>query len=331
MDECKIIRYETPYKEALRTYLHKIYPRYTSAYVDYCLQQNSVKPDEQPALLVVNSENDIVGCNLYFNTKAKVLGTIKNVRWSYNTFLDGDRRKTMGLDLMLETMRIPSWAIGLSEVNRKIQKKLKAQFFDGLYNYFFVGRTIFFAILKHAFSKKNEVADIDAIWVREQKFVRVSSANEMNIPSEGFWCNGKVDVEFIRDRQFFDYRFFKNKTHHYTVYQLVQRNGKNTCYFVVRPILFKGVPTLFLVDFRYDMNHPEHGELIVKAANQLATRSMMGGVFCMTNDPNISRVISQQLLNFKTPNDLLAPKTDGVKKGMYIYVTAADSDADFLR
>ncbi len=331
MDECKIITYTPDYESELRNYLQKTFPSFSDSYFDYCIQQVSLKEGEQTALLVINSENKIVGCNLYFNTKAKILGEVRNVKWSYNTYLDNDYRKSVGLDLMLETKKIESLGIGLSEVNRKIQKKLKTQFFDGLYNYFFINNTVLLSVVRHYVKREKSLSKVLSLQVGKRKFIQVLSSSDLKIPNDGFWCKGRVDVEFVRDKRFFDYRFFDNRIYDYYVYKLVNNDGQDLCYFVVRPIMFKGIPTLFIVDFRYDTNISEYGKLIVKAANKLAMKVCMGGVFCMTNDPNISSVITRKPLHFKSANDLLAPKSLGIKKGMMVYVTSADSDADFMR
>lgn len=331
MDECKIIKYTDDYKDELWGYLRKTYPHYSGTYIDYCIQQVSLNSDEQSPILVLNGQNRIVGCNLYFNTKARILGVVRNVWWSYNTFLDAEYRKKIGLDFMLDTMKTNSFGIGLSDVNRKIQKKSKARFWDGLYNCFFVSWSIPFVLMGHLLNKENRISEIGFIKTGKTIFERVSSSSMLNIPNEGFWYGGCVDIEFVRDKNFFDYRFLNNKVYNYSVYRVVGNSGKDSCYFVVRPFMFKGVPALFLVDFRYDMKHPEYGKLIVMAANKLARKSKMGGVFCMTNDPHVSSAIERKWLHFKTPNDLLAPKSMGIKPDMSFFVTAADSDADFLR
>lgn len=331
MDECRIIQYTVQYRKRLWDYLHKTYPHYTDSYIDYCVEHAGTQKGQQPVLLVVKPDDNIVGCNLYFNTKAKVLGVEKNVRWSYNTFLDLEYRRTMGLDFTLENIKTESFGIGLSLVNRKIQKKIKALFFEGLYNCFFVNRSVCFSILMKLIGRSITITDKKQIKVGRNLFKKIQCSDEMKIPSGGYWCQDHAQVDFIRDKEFLDYRFFENKVFDYHIYKLVQDGPNDSCYFVVRPLLFKGVPSLFLVDFRYDMNNNEMPTLIIKAVNKIARKSGLGGVFCTTNDKAMIKYINKKLISFKVPNDLLAPRSQGMNEACVIPVTAADSDVDFLR
>lgn len=78
-------------------------------------------------------------------------------------------------------------------------------------------------------------------------FYRIDKLEQMSFTSDGFWQND--DIEIIRDKSFFEKRFF-NIYKKYVVYEgYLCRNL--VCYFVVRVAHYKGFDVVSLVDFRY--------------------------------------------------------------------------------
>ena len=122
-------------------------------------------------------------------------------------------------------------------------------------------------------------------------------------------------------------RFLSNKVHPYLLYRL---EGEY-CYFVVRYVVFKHVPTLFLVDYRYDRSKVEQLPLIFKAVTSLANHSRMGFVLLMSSDSNTDSFLSKKRFLLRRSTDFVASKCLGLNNHMSSFVTAADSDADFIR
>lgn len=330
MESYKIIEYTNDYRESLRLYLHKIYPDYTDAYIDYCVHY-SVKnhSEEQSSLLVVNGRGEIVGCHLYYNTKAKVCGIEMNVRWGHDTYLDVIFRHKTHFPLVIS--KIDAFGIGLSEVNKKIQKHYNILFFDNLNNYLWVNKCLIGGLFRTIIKKESKgFKALERIVFKDYYFRKANNVEDLIIPEDGYWCNDNVDVDFIRDRDFFEYRFFNNKVHSYFVYHLDNGKDYDVCYFVVRPIRFRQMETLFIVDFRYDLSCPQQLKAILNAANTLAKHNKIGVVLFTSNDTTVNMFYNR--LNWKkSPIDLYAKGRYKTLEGASLFVTAADSDVDFLR
>ena len=149
----------------------------------------------------------------------------------------------------------------------------------------------------------------------------------MRILNDGYWNRDICDIDFVRDELFLKKRFFTNKVHHYYLYQL---DGEN-CYFVVRYVKFKHIPTLFVVDYRYDNNYKEQFQMIIKAVSLLANKSKLGLVLLMSSDKHTDSLLSKKRLLLKRSTDFIASRCLGLNNKMTTFVTAADSDADFIR
>ena len=330
MEDYKIVEYTDTYKERLRIYLHKIFPKYPDEYIEYCISFSAKNnAEENPTLLVVNNKDEIVGCHLYYNTKAKVMGQITQVRWGHDTFLDEDyRHKTVFPRVISE---IDAFGIGLSKTNKVIQQHYEILFFDSLYNFLWLNHYILTDLLR-CLRKKEPKAfrATDKLTTKSFHFNLANNIEDIKFPKDGFWCNEAIDVEFIRDRSFLNYRFFKNKVHQYFVYHLETEKDCDVCYFVIRPIRFKGLNTLFIVDFRYEVSKPQQFKAIMLGAKKLAKHNKMGAILFTSNDSNVN-LLYNRLLWKKSPVDFYAKGRFKTLKDASIFVTAADSDVDFLR
>jgi len=321
--DVRIIRYENKYKEKLKGYIHKTHPLFSHAYVDYVIENASSKIDDHHSFLVVDSNDSIVGTHMLYNTQALICGKCVNTAWGHDTYLDEDLRHTFGLDFVIEINSEGHFGIGLSDVNRKLHKKMKSTSWDNLVNYCYPTCSLPLSLLLRpkSIKRKKEIA------TKHGSFVLCESAELLNIPNIGFWNKGFCDIDFIRNADFLKKRFLSNKVHPYLLYQL---EGEY-CYFVVRYVVFKHVPTLFLVDYRYDRNKEEQLSLIFKTVNVLAKHSNMGFVLLMSSDSNTDSFLSKKRFLLKRSTDFIASKCLGLSNNMTSFVTAADSDADFIR
>lgn len=321
--EYKIISYDRSFKEKLLVFMRQIAPQFSNAYVAYCVSRADADDEEQPSILVVDENKNIVGCNLFYQTEVMIAGKRLHTVWSHDTYLNQEVRAFMGLDFVLAVNNTAYFGIGLSDINRKILKKLRLTFWDNLYNYCFPTKSFLFSILL----RPGKIKALDRICVGNEGFLRVSKASDINIPNDGFWYGGVHDIDFIRDEDFFKTRFFENNTFDYCVYQL---QGQY-CYFVVRYVKFKGVPTLYVVDYRYDSDKPYQMDLIVSASEALANKSNLGLVLMMSNDKYVAQLTGKKRFLLKKPTDYVATRRVKVNSQMSSFVTAADSDVDYMR
>lgn len=330
MENYKIVECTNDYNDRLQLFLHKVFPNYSDEYIDYCVSHSYKNNlEDKSTLLVVNNKDEIVGCHLFYNTKANVLGKITNVRWGHDTFLDESfRHKTTFPRIISE---IDAFGIGLSEINKKIQQHYNILFYDNLYNYLWLNNYIIADIFRCILKKEpNEFGVKNRIEVKGYVFNRANNVDDITFPKDGFWCNNSIDVDFIRDRNFMEYRFFNNKVHQYYIFHLETEEDHDVCYFIVRPIRFKGFYTLYIVDFRYDLSKPQQLKAIFRAANKLAKYNKMGSVLVTSNDTTLNLIYNHFYWK-KSPIDLYAKGRYKSLKGANLFITAADSDVDFLR
>lgn len=317
----KIIDYSSEWHDKLITYLKKIFPTYLDSYIEYCIHHST---DRVPSIIVINDNNDIVGCHLYFCTKALIKGEIVDTQWGHDTFLDPEYRAEIGLDLILRTIATKSFGIGLTDINEKIQKKLKAVFFKGVYTYYTITRKVLYSPFQALFHIEPKLYDEDSLSLGGYRFHRVKKVEELEIPNRGFWFNGMNDIEFVRDDSFLKERFLDNKVHKYIMY--TYKHLDDNCYFVVRKTHYRGMPALTLSDYRY--TNADMIKLILDATKKIARKSNIGIILFVSGDHNLSESIKGTLY-YGSPIDFVA--NNKMVYGMTFCITGADSDADFFK
>ncbi len=345
MGDVRIIRYTPEYYHDLYLYIKKTWPGRVDNYIDYCLKDSTENKDElSPNLIVLNDKNQIVGCHLFFRAKALICGKEQIVHWGHDTFLDEAYRGDAGAMLMMEMQKIPHFGMGLSAVNKKIQRVLRTVFLKEIVIYAFLNcfffRSLFQLILKKRASSVH-LLHPGVLKIGKNCFSEVMEANTLRIPNNGYWCKGEVDIDFIRDKDYLSKRFFHNFNAYY-FYRLLTGEEYDSCYFVVRPIVYKKILTLSIVDFRYDLKRPEQFSWILKAANEMAKLNKIGLVLYTSHlehrKPLIKLANSFSVLSFvplllrKTQAmDFIATSSLHLPSSATSVVTGADSDYDFLR
>lgn len=331
MTEFQIIEYNLNYKEKLNQYFHKIHPDFSDQYIEFIVNQAVDEEGKYPAFLVINENDDIVGCQMYYYNTAKIHGNIEPLLWGHDTFLDEDYRKYAGLDFILKTYTRISYGIGISPVNKKILKKTKAAFWN-IYNYYFFNTFIFWNLCQRLLKVKKSLSlrKINNINIGSQTFELAEKVLDLKIPNNGFWNDKDVEADFNRGEKFMGYRFFNNPIFKYQVYHLNNNPEKDDCYFVVRAIYHKELKTLCIVDYRYDVHKKEQLRLILKAANCIAKKNHCGMIHLLTSDKNIETAIKNKF-HIKKPGDFAIPKKYKFDKNRNIIATTADSDGDYHR
>lgn len=323
-----IIRINQKYRETLITYLHKIYPDKTDVYAKYCAD-TAIDVEDAQSLLVINNQNQIVGCHLFFETKAMIKGEERRVLWGHDTFLNPEFRNELGLEFVFEIASVKDqFGYGLSDVNRKIQKRMPMIAFigNGMRKYCFFNPWVLWGGVKRIFCLSHIPSAMpETVAVKNRKFILCSSTSQMEFHNGGYWNRSNMDVDFIRDEAFMNHRFFFNPVHRYYVYASEQSDS----YFVARPIIFKGFNALFVVDFRYDMSCPEMFDFIFDAAEKLSRQLHMGVMMFTTNDPLAEKRYATSKWCRTKYVDLIANKKNGVNSQSTMLVTAADSDGEF--
>lgn len=325
MKEYCIIKYNSSYKDKLYNYIRKISPHASHEYIVYCVNKSD---GIIPSILVIDGNDNIVGCHLHFSTKLYAKGDIKDVAWGHETFLDEEYRFA-GLDFVLAINCDNTLGIGYSDINREIQRKLKKNvLMENIYNYFLMNLFFPWCITRRFFCRTipqlKEIKKINAKVV----FNLVNNSSEICVPNNGFWFESQIDYDLIRDKDYLDYRFFKNKVFDYSVYEYHNNIGES-CYFVVRPILYRGISTLLLVDYRY-YGSEKLMDYILACVKKIALKNHIGLIQTTGGMNSVERAFSSWFC-IKRHGASMIHKSLCPKPTDFISITPSDSDVDFNR
>ena len=325
MKDFKIIAYQTSYKEKLYAYLNKIAQNKDDNYIKYCIEKSC---GVIPTVLVVNGVNDIVGCHLFFNTSLMAKGEEKKVAWGHETFLDEDYRSEAGVEFVMAINGNNTLGIGYTDINLKIQKKLKQNvLIETTFNYFLFNFFSPLGVLKKLLKTELNPLKTPQKIKAGVEFRLVRDINDIDIPEKGYW-HKNVEFDLIRDKAYLEDRFLNNNIFDYTIYENHSDNGE-TCYFVVRPILYRGIPTVLLVDYRYYGNHRLLG-CILKATKKLAARNFISLIQTTGGMKEVEDVFNSRMC-VKRPVKSMIHKSLNPMASDHISITPADSDVDFNR
>ena len=158
-------------------------------------------------------------------------------------------------------------------------------------------------------------------------FELANSVKDLRLIEDGYWYKDKVDIDLYRGEDYLNKRFFDNSVHTYYVY--CESKTTIPCYFVVRPVLYRGIGALLLVDYRYDSNCPEILTHMIKAVKKLALRNHIGLILTTTGDEGVVRMFKGPFAIIKRAEVVTNKKVTTDAK-CRIPITPADSDNDFL-
>lgn len=326
----RIIPLSEKYKEKLTAYMHQIYPSFSDAYIKYDIEESlGNKIQASKSLIVVDNNNEIVGCHLNFITKALIKGKEKIVVWGHNTFLNESYRKSIGMDFVLEIASIKNgFGYNLSDVNSKIQHLIKANVFvNGLRLFRVFNCWIIWGYFKKVIGLFPKIPDIfpEEIRLKNTIFKLCKTANEIAIPNNGYWNKDVCEVDFIRDEEYLNKRFFHNPVNKYYTYTNKQRN----CYFTIRPITHNGILGLQLVDFRYEQMHVHIANDISIAINKISKVLHAGIIMFITSDKSFKTIYETKTTCKSWPIAFVGGKNNISSQDAYIIVNSADSDGEF--
>lgn len=324
MEKFKILEYNTKYRDKLKVYLKRIAHNTGDNYVDYCISQSE---GSKPSIIVVDEYDNIVGCHLFFNTRLMAKNEENNIAWGHDTYLNQGYRKAAGLDFVLTIISKNTVGIGLSDIARKILDKLKRDIWmESVHSYFLLNIFFAFGLVKRILKSNQVPLKLEDIIESGKTFRLVKNACDIMIPNGGYWFKNMVDYDLIRDKEFLNYRFFNNKVFDYSVYEYHNDSG-DSCYFVVRPILVRGIPAVSLVDYRF-CGDPNQMVCILSAVKKIAKKNHIGVVQTIGGIKEIDRVF-KSLWCYKRSVECLMHKSLKAKPTDSISVTPADTDFDF--
>lgn len=326
----RIIQLTPEYKDKLTEYMHQKYPTFSDTYIKYDIEEALGKElHSSKSLIAVNNNNEIVGCHLNFITKALIKGKEKNVLWGHNTFLDEYYRKSIGMDFVLEIAAIKDgFGYGLTDINSKIQHLIKSNVFvNGLRFYRVFNIWAIWGIFAKAFgiSQKKLCLFPPEIRLKNTTFKLCTTVDEIEIPNNGYWNKDVCEIDFIRDKEYLNKRFFLNHVNNYYTYT----NKQGNCYFTIRPIIHSGIHGLQIVDFRYNQNQKEVAKDISNAIGKICKSIRAGVTLFTTSDKSFKAIYDNKRTSKSWPIAFVGGKNNISSSDSYIIVNTADSDGDF--
>jgi len=332
----EIVHFEPKHYEKLLAFSKRVWPEKSEEYLKYRLFQFPEQvEDNKNNMLVINNDGKVIGCVLFFITKARIDGKEEKIVWGHDLFVEEQYRGAASLRLMIEVSDIPlSFGAGATDINLKIQKELGAKYMTIQYHYVIFNIWAFKLLLIKlkliGIPGNDKYSFPDRLKIGNLKFKKISNVNELNIPNNGYWNAPGMDIDFVRDEHFLRKRFFENFLR-YHFYKLEHDDASeyDECYFVVRPVIESGFPVLSIVDYRFDLRKPEQFKLVLKAVAKLGKSNRFPLVTVRTSMklkklnlyPLVYRTNSRQYIGGPSLFDNSNPK---------VLVTCADSDTDFL-
>lgn len=331
----KIVNYESKHYEELLAFSKKIWPEKPEEYLKYRLLQIPEQiEDNKINLLVLNDDGKIVGCTLYFPTRARIYGKEEKIFWGHDMYVEENYRGAAGLLLIIEMCNIKTaFGFGTTDINFKIQKELGTKFIGVARQYVILNicslKLLLIKLRLIKISPSHRYCFPDKLKVGKYIFNKISDVKDLNIPDKGYWCDSSIDIEFIRDKHFLKNRFFENFAK-YQFYCLMKANSSepDECYFVIRPSVQGGFPVLSIVDFRFNLKKREQYKLILKAASMLGRLNRLPLVTIRTSYEY--RRFNLFPLIFKTPSQEHIVTNYTLDDNVRLFVNNADSDIDFL-
>ena len=327
----RIIPASELYRDKLTSFMHQKYSTYSDAYIEFEVNEAISNAKDPKSIIVVNENDEIVGCHFYFNTKAWINGEERSACWGHNTYLEQEFRRIIGLDLVLKIIAVKNgFGYGLTDINYKIQQLIKGNvFINGLRKYRKLNLWFIWNKLIKLTGKQFQIPSSlpPSINYGEDIFQLCLNANEIKIPNSGFWYKDICEVDFIRDKDFLNKRFFFNPVNKYYIYT----NQEKDLYFVVRPILHKGIPGIQVADFRYNTTRQEYAEVIFHVIEKLCIRMHIGIMLFTTSERSIKAMYNNKWLCRSYPVAFIGGKKNVSSENAYIIINAADSDDEYYK
>lgn len=303
----------------------------------YRMSQNPYADDEFDNVILTKEDDIIIGQAIKMPSVFIYKNIVQASYWTMDYFVDPESRNSLaGLSIALEAVKLKNhFAIGLTPESLAIHTALKEKMIGYMYKFYRI-ENYFKAFFQYFSIKKkkqiNAGAAPDEIKVKDSVFLRVTDPKDI-VSGEGFY--NKDILEFTREEKFLRWRFFH---HHdkYLVYRI--KNGDNetllTNYFVVRPMIWKKMRALLLVDYRFPVTDPEIFSLILSALKKLSgsinasvtvTGCTLPGLFPVLNMAGFRSFGNKMSIvtNFKNIFNANNNEQDE------LFITYADSDCDF--
>lgn len=287
--------------------------------LDYII--NTLNPLDSHHILVYDG-NTIIGCNLFIYSLAKMNGEYTSIAWSISTFLSPAYRRYVGLFFFLSVYECKNvLGFGVTDLNHKLLSLIGANDIATSYGYILRND-----IYKESIHPSRMVYPSD-LFVKGKHFLKVNLSSEIRSPNNGYW-NKDMTIDFIRDSDFINKRFFLTPWQ-YMIYRLPgNEESADDLYFVCRIRYNKGKRTLFLVDYRFNIDYDLGMDYVVEALYQLSIINNVEESLVFTSLTSKLSTKRGELERFGEESHIITNITSINPKS--VMITPADSDCDLI-
>lgn len=231
------------------------------AILDYII--NTLNPPGSHHIIVYDGDT-IIGCNLFIYSLARINGEYTSIAWSNSTFLSPAYRRFVGLDFFLSVYECKNvMGFGVTDLNHKLLSLIGANNIATSYGYKLKNDIYDESILPFP------VVYPSVLFAKGKHFQKVNLSSEIQAPNDGYW-NKDMTIDFIRDSDYINKRFFLTPWQ-YMIYRLPGNDeSADDLYFVCRIRYNKGKRTLFLVDYRFNIDYDQGMDYVIEALYQLS-------------------------------------------------------------
>lgn len=314
-------------KDKVRTFnLKQYYPKDSlDQYLEYRLKHNPFSSSCDSSLFAM-VEDQIVGQILLMDSQLKIKSNVNNCVWGMDYVVTENYRKgPIGVGILKKAIKeVNHIGYGLSAESLKVHLALNIQMISTYHLFLLLNLRGVANLLKgKLFGQKNislpkkiEVAKVNEFVRAENSYFRLDSFNNYN-------C-----IEMTRSKEFIEWRFFF-KPGKYMVY--INPEERGLTYFVVRPVKFKNLDILLLVDYRFSEINDRCFNDMIRAVKKIVAITEMDGIITSSSLNNFSSFLKRKKFFPYRSGEIVSnfvSSQDVVDFGG-IFITLADSDGDF--
>lgn len=284
-----------------------------------------------PALIALNRGGAIIGQFMLNDQEWHYKGLKNRGVFGYDFFVAENYRKSgIGALLLLKAVRGQKvfFGVGLTPAAEKLYRAAKISKIGELKKFLWVNRPFASAahVLGHLFRFQMNAEDPSGSW----SFPEIAGAGGLVFRLTRVSPTGKYDayydseiIEFSRSEEFLRWRFFDSGMN-YKFYLCA--DYYKPLFFVVRPLLRKGLKLLSLLDYKFPLKDENAWKLVLDTAKSIARKMGFDGLVSGGSCEFINRTfVREGFLPVGTPAPIVSTSRNS---GAGIYLTLADADLD---
>jgi hypothetical protein len=306
--------------------------------IKYRFYQNPFSINKTSEILIAkDDEEKIIGQIMVMPSEFIYEDKVYPAFFGMDYFVDLNARNSLaGVILANKYLKLEdNFGIGLTDKSLAIVKAFNVKLIGYMEKYIKLNNvfSIFKFLLGTKLKTQSHFIFPININIKDGKFIRIFNPEEI-ISKDGYW--NRQLIEFSRSRDFINWRFFYYPEK-YIVYKYISDisgNNPRPVYFVVRPIIWKNVNCLLLVDFRFNLADSKMFDKILKSAVKISRKLNMAATITGCSLPSCDANLKKELFfKFGRKKEIVSrfqvERDNNNSNGDRILVTFADSDSDF--